>query len=98
MKLARNLNKKVGEGVTSCDLEVLYITPDISFNKANMEDALGTSTDNGTEKVICTTDLGLVRAERLSGPTAHWNESVLLKPKVILPSGLEGIVGGTDYS
>ena len=25
MKLARNLNKKVGEGVTSCDLEALYI-------------------------------------------------------------------------
>jgi len=94
IKLAQDLNKKVGEGVTSCDLEVLYISPDILFHSANMEDALGAT--SGNEKVMCTTDLGLVRAERLSGAIAHWNEYVLLKPKVILPSGLVGIVGSTE--
>lgn len=93
MKLAQGLNKRVGEGVTSCDLEVLYIAPDIPFNNANMEDALGPSTAEGSqESVVCTTDLGLVRAERLSGPVANWHESVLLRPKVILPSGLVGMV------
>ena len=71
IKLARDLNKKVGEGVTSSDLEVLYISPDIPFHAASMEDALGPTSSNGHEKVICTTDLGLVRAERLSGAIAH---------------------------
>jgi hypothetical protein len=96
IKLAQDLNKNVGEGVTSCDLEVLYISPDIPFHAANMEDALGAASRDSNEKVICTTDLGLVRAERLSGAIAHWNEYVLLKPKVILPSGLIGIAGSPE--
>lgn len=96
IRLARDLNKKVGEGVTSCDLEVLYISPDIPFHATNMEDALGATSGDGNEKVLCTLDLGLVRAERLSGSIAHWNEYILLKPKVILPSGLVGIVGSAE--
>jgi len=96
MKFARDLNKTVGEGVTSCDLEVLYIPPDIPYHPGNMSDALGASPNNCSENVICTTDLGLVRAERLSGTVAHWNESVLLKPKVILPSGVAAFAGSTE--
>lgn len=96
IKLAQDLNKMVGEGVTSCDLEVLYISPDISFQAANMDHALGAVSVDENENVVCTTDLGLVRAERLSGAIAQWNESVLLKPKVILPSGLVGFVGSTE--
>jgi len=93
MKLAKQLNKKIGEGITSCDLEVLYIAPDIPFTPSSMEDAFGPNKVEGKEEVICTTDLGLVRAERMSGAVGNWHESVLLKPKVILPSGLVAITG-----
>ncbi|CAA7260335.1 unnamed protein product [Cyclocybe aegerita] len=96
MKHAQNMNKKIGEGITSCDLEVLYIVPEIPFNPNMMEDAIGsTSITNNHESVVCTTDLGLARTEKLSGTIGQWNEAVLLKPKVVLPSGLVGIAGGS---
>jgi len=94
MKTAQRLNKAVGEGVTSCDLEALYIAPNVVYAADTMADALGpTTTSNADEKILCTTDLGLVRAERVSGSMGDWHESVLLKPKVVLQSGLAGIIG-----
>jgi len=94
MKAAQRLNKAVGEGVTSCDLEALYITPNLLYAADTMADALGpTTTNNADETILCTTDLGLVRAEKVSGSMGVWNESVLLKPKVVLQSGLAGIIG-----
>lgn len=97
LKLAQDLNKQVGQGFTSCDLELLYIVPDTAFNDRDMEDALqpvGSTPPNNRrrrEKIICTTDLGLGRSERTKDDR-KW--SVLLKAKVILPSGLEEIPGG----
>ncbi len=96
LKLAQDLNKQVGQGFTSCDLELLYIDPDTAFNNTKMEDALqpaGTPPNNRRkiEKIICTTDLGLGRSERIKDGR---KSSVLLKAKVILPSGLEEILGG----
>jgi len=97
LKLAQDLNKQVGQGFTSCDLELLYIAPDTVFNNTDMEDALqpaGSTPANNRrkkEKIVCTTDLGLGRSERTKDGR-KW--SVLLKAKVILPSGLEEILGG----
>jgi len=100
LKKAQRLNKHIGEGVTSCDLEALYIAPDVAFNPITMEDAVGTPSShkptNGLESIICTTDLGLVRAEKISGTRGEWNESILLRPKVILYSGIASVNGNVD--
>ena len=90
MQCAQQLNKTIGEGVTSCDLEPLYIESEIPFNGQMMDDSLSTP-DPSTpidEKVLCTTDMGLGRAEKISGTSGEWHEVTLLKPKVILPSRL----------
>ncbi|TFK22624.1 hypothetical protein FA15DRAFT_681565 [Coprinopsis marcescibilis] len=116
---AKRINTAVGESVTSCDLEALYIAPDVLFNDETMEDASGVhdATPNSTpvksrngkkvveggkgkrsgqleddrqkDRVLCTTDLGLVRAEKIPSTRGEWKESVLLKPKVILVSGIQ---------
>ena len=97
LKLAQDLNKVVGQGFTSCDLDLLYADPDTAFNNMDMEDALqpaGNTPPNNhrrREGIICTTDLGLGRSERTKD---GWKCSVLLKAKVILPSGLEEILSG----
>ncbi|TFK45168.1 hypothetical protein BDQ12DRAFT_674251 [Crucibulum laeve] len=91
LRAAVRLNKIIGEGITSCDLEVFYVAPDILFNPPTMDDAYGSPAASEYEAVLCTTDLGLVRAERRPGKDAEWNESVLLKPKVVLPSGLQDV-------
>ncbi|KAF8901880.1 hypothetical protein CPB84DRAFT_1776901 [Gymnopilus junonius] len=100
MTQAQQLNKKIGEGVTSCDLEALYIAPDVAYNVSMMEDALGTPAGKEEkdmhEKILCTTDLGLVRAEKISGRIGEWQESVLLKPKVMLHSGILGSNGNAE--
>ena len=95
MKLAVDLNRHIGEGITSCDLEALYIAPDIVYDPTTMEDAIGTGSVE-QETIICTTDLGLVRAEKIAGTRGDWKEAVLLKPKVVLYSGIAGIVKDTD--
>ncbi|KAF8959230.1 hypothetical protein BDZ97DRAFT_1667372 [Flammula alnicola] len=102
MKLAQGLNKRIGEGITSCDLEALYIAPDVTYNSITMEDAMGLASaggvGSGRETILCTTDLGLVRAEKIAGAMGDWKESVLLRPKVVLYSGIAGIIGDTEVS
>ena len=90
MQCAQQLNKTIGEGITSCDLEPLYMEPEISFDGHTMDDSLNTSDQltPSDEKVLCTTDMGLRRAEKISGTSGEWHEVTLLKPKVILPSRL----------
>ena len=90
MQCAQHLNKTIGEGVTSCDLEPIYVESEIPFDGHTMDDSLSTP-DPSTpidEKVLCTTDMGLGRAEKISGASGEWHEVTLLKPKVILPSRL----------
>ncbi|KAF8181794.1 hypothetical protein BJ912DRAFT_906612 [Pholiota molesta] len=99
MKLAVDLNKHIGEGITSCDLEALYIAPDVKFNPATMDDAIGASSSSpeaAQEMILCTTDLGLVRAEKIASARGDWKESVLLKPKVVLYSGIASIIGDAE--
>jgi hypothetical protein len=99
MKTAQRLNKSVGEGVTSCDLEAFYIAPNVLYNADTMADALGPTTTSDTgETILCTTDLGLVRVEKVSGSVGDWHEAVLVKPKVVLQSGLSGLIGEPEQS
>ena len=99
MQCAQQLNKTIGEGVTSCDLEPLYVDSEIPFNGHTMDDSLTTSTTDPSipsdEKVLCTTDMGLGRAEKISGTSGEWIEATLLKPKVILPSRLLELMDNT---
>ena len=94
MQCAKQLNKTIGEGVTSCDLEPLFIESEIPFDGYTMEDSLNTSDPltPSDEKVLCTTDMGLGRAEKISGTSGEWHEVTLLKPKVILLSRLLGLI------
>ncbi|TFK76457.1 hypothetical protein BDN72DRAFT_785370 [Pluteus cervinus] len=86
----RRLNQAIGEGVTSCDLEVSYILPSSDFDPTCMEDAYAGHTDAdgapSEEKTLCTTDLGLNRIEKLQGSDGQSKETCLLKPKVVLLS------------
>ncbi|KAF8989884.1 hypothetical protein BDQ17DRAFT_1414235 [Cyathus striatus] len=76
-------------------LEAFYVAPEVNFNVQTMEDAYATddkTVSADSERVLCTTDLGLVRAERKPGKDAEWMESVLLKPKVVLLSGIQDMI------
>jgi hypothetical protein len=78
---AKRLNKMIGEEIISSDLEALYIAPEVAFNSVTMEVVAGEG--NEEKKVLCTTDLGLVKAEKRPGKIGEWDEAVLLKPKVV---------------
>ena len=89
IRLAQSLNKKAGEGVTSCDLEFLHVAPNTAYNPSDMEDGFKVGFGTEAESVICTTDLGLLRSEKSSEAEGQRRVSVLVKPKVVLPSGLK---------
>ncbi len=89
---AKRLNKAIGEEIMRCDLEALYIAPDVVFNPGTMEverrEEETVATGKRPERVLCTTDLGLVRAEKKAGKVGEWDEAVLLKPNIILQSSV----------
>ncbi|KAF8638106.1 hypothetical protein AX17_002446 [Amanita inopinata Kibby_2008] len=99
VKKSQELNKVLGEDVTSCELEILYVEPDDDFDESFMEDTFDDqNTDSkvqNPECVLCTTDLGLNRHKKTSGEPG-WKVSVLLKPKIVLQSKLDAIVTGDD--
>ena len=92
-KLSSQLNKTIGEGTTSSDLKISHVAPNVLYNSETMV----SDSEQGSlqEHVLCTTDLGLALVERLPGGDEangeSWRESVLLKPRVILPSDIEDI-------
>lgn len=90
---AIHLNKVIGEGVTSCELLTLYVVPEAPFDYATMDDTFNRPNSREkeartAENILCTTDLGLLRAEKVKGKEGEWDKLILLKPKVILESGL----------
>jgi len=103
MDLAKKLNKTIGEHITSCDLEALYISPGVMFDPSTMEDGLDNTPTRAEpppssqhELVLGTTELGLVRAEKVAGTLGEWHESVLLRPKVVLPSAISEMFSSSD--
>ncbi|KAK2464375.1 hypothetical protein APHAL10511_003522 [Amanita phalloides] len=99
IKKSQELKKVLGEDVTSCELEMLYFEPDYEFSEATMEDTFQDQSvkENGqtSEGVLCTTDLGLIRQEKIKD-TGDWKETVLLKPKIVLQSKLNAIVASEE--
>lgn len=89
VKSALQLNRAIGQAITSCELKVVCLPPDTLFDPATMGDSFGRDLSKGkaaAEAVLCTTDLGLLRAEKVQG---IWQETILMKPKAVLQSGLE---------
>jgi hypothetical protein len=96
LEKARSLNKVIGEEIIDCDLEALYIAHDVIFNEMTMEvRGQGQIPVGGDseERVLCTTALGLVKAEKKVGKVGEWEEAVLLKPNVILQSSAVTVSG-----
>jgi hypothetical protein len=90
VSLAAQVNKMIGVGVISEDLEVLVRWPDDGFDERTMED----SYDNGDrmqgteerEIVLCATELGLGRRAGMG------EQGIVIKPKVALVSVID-IIG-----
>ncbi|KIY71909.1 hypothetical protein CYLTODRAFT_86697 [Cylindrobasidium torrendii FP15055 ss-10] len=86
VKRAAHLNWLMGQTITSCELAPLYLVPDNPFDEEFMEDTFGQGPENPDELILCTTDLGLARSERLAD--GNWQKLVLKKPRVTLLSGV----------
>jgi hypothetical protein len=95
VKGAQRLRKAIGEEVTSCDFEILHTPQETPFDPAHMGDAFAGDYEKGRgspEPVLCTTDLGLARIERIAGRVGEWDEAVLLRPKIVLKSGIDELL------
>ncbi|KAK7058100.1 hypothetical protein R3P38DRAFT_2844320 [Favolaschia claudopus] len=88
VRLALGLNKAIGTEVTACELKALSATPGVQYEPATMIDVVDGAVQHG-ETVLCTCELGLSRADKIDGV---WTRNILLKPKVVLPSGLEELL------
>ncbi|PFH47367.1 hypothetical protein AMATHDRAFT_50360 [Amanita thiersii Skay4041] len=98
VKKSQELNKAIGEDVTSCELEILYMEPDHVFDESIMEDTFQDQTKDTTQEpegVLCTTDLGLIRHEKTTGGDG-WQNTILIKPKIVLQSKLDAIIASDD--
>ncbi|KAJ7798744.1 hypothetical protein B0H14DRAFT_3156774 [Mycena olivaceomarginata] len=88
VRLALELNKAVGTEVTACELKTLSVAPGVPFDAETMVDVVD-GAGQASEAVLCTCELGLPRSDKVDGA---WTRSILLKPKVVLPSGVEELL------
>jgi hypothetical protein len=96
VKTAVELNKIVGQEITSCELLTIYCEPGAEFEASSMEDAFKSEetrpvtegSGGGGEEVLCTTELGLLKAEKILGSERQWTKTIVVKPKVALLSGV----------
>ncbi|KAF8642881.1 hypothetical protein AX16_009387 [Volvariella volvacea WC 439] len=89
VKSAQRLNQALGEGFTSCDYEMTYVSPGEKHNSATME--ADTQGKDG-EEIIATTDLGLVRWEKQG---SELKDAILVKPKVLLSLEMQQLLVGS---
>ncbi|KAF8058646.1 hypothetical protein FPV67DRAFT_1455180 [Lyophyllum atratum] len=92
--LTLRLHKAIGEDFTSGELRTGVLFPNVEFNPEAMEEAfpddekmIDSGMDKERRKVVGTTDLGLWR-------TLDGKVTILRKPKVILLSALQVMLGG----
>ncbi|KIK56285.1 hypothetical protein GYMLUDRAFT_47280 [Collybiopsis luxurians FD-317 M1] len=103
---AIHLNNAIGDDITSCEFVPIYCTPDVTFDPSTMEAPFENSGSAGdgaagqqgqeADKILCTTDLGLLRAEKVQGEERTWHNTILLKPKIIMASDLIASPSSTD--
>ncbi|PBK65452.1 hypothetical protein ARMSODRAFT_1022260 [Armillaria solidipes] len=82
------------QGVTSCEMEPVYVAPGLLFNSEVMEDALGRGDleqQDGEMQICSTMELGLAATEGW-GEDNNTSLKILKKAKVILLSGLNNII------
>lgn len=92
VKSAQGLRKAIGEDVTSCDFEVVFVPQDRLFDPSKMDDTFASGFEKGRgnpEPVLCTTDLGLARSAKVPGKVGEWEQTILLRPKIALQSGID---------
>jgi hypothetical protein len=94
-KLAAQLNKVLGEDITSGDLELISVCPNTIFEPATMDDAyhaddrFGEGKNLADKRVASTSDVGLQRMTRGFREGKWEYETIIaLKPKVVLYSAL----------
>ncbi|CAK5266112.1 unnamed protein product [Mycena citricolor] len=90
VRLALGLNKAIGAEVTACELKTLSATPGVAFDPETMRDAIVKSRAEPGETVLCTCELGLTRSDKTAA--GGWTRRILLKPRVIMPSGLDHLL------
>ncbi|KAF7969623.1 hypothetical protein HWV62_26799 [Athelia sp. TMB] len=107
VRLALALNQATGREITSADLEPYIILWDTVFDPTAMEDLYKEPAHwkpkalediiKEEDHVLCTTDLGLRRIVKLpknkDGTGGDIQTTVLLKPKVVLHSAIQGFKG-----
>lgn len=99
VKGAQMLRKAIGEDVTSCDFEMIFVPHDKPFDPSKMDDTFAGTSERGkdtSELVLCTTELGLVRIVKKPGKIGEWDQAVLLRPKIALLSGINEMLAGED--
>ncbi|KAL6310514.1 hypothetical protein BKA93DRAFT_721293 [Sparassis latifolia] len=97
--LALDIQRIIGEDITSCDLEILLVPGEEFFDPENMEDVYGGEIldDDGLPPVFCTSHLGLRRHEKAEadvGDDIH--STILLKPKVVLEAFVYELMGAEE--
>lgn len=94
-KLALQLNKIVMEEITSADLRTVTVPSETTYSVEQMEDAyVDGDPATGGVRVLCTTDIGLMRITRMAtSGEKQWDEKLLLKPKVALKTVVDSMDG-----
>ncbi|KZP28390.1 hypothetical protein FIBSPDRAFT_729036 [Athelia psychrophila] len=89
---ALNINRILGEEITSGDFEIVTCPGGVTFDPTWMEDAAYNSFYDEKSIVLCTTEMGLKRESReVKGGEMAKEFTLLLKPKVALESVLAQI-------
>lgn len=94
-KLALQLNKIVMEEITSADLRTVTVPSETTYSAEQMEDAyVDGDPATGGVRVLCTTDIGLMRITRMAtSGEKQWDDKLLLKPKVALKTVVDSMDG-----
>ncbi|KIK43055.1 hypothetical protein CY34DRAFT_804218 [Suillus luteus UH-Slu-Lm8-n1] len=94
-KLALQLNKIVMEEITSADLRTITVPFETTYSAEQMEDAyVDGDPATGGVRVLCTTDIGLMRITRMAtSGEKQWDDKLLLKPKVALKTVVDSMDG-----
>ncbi|EPQ55251.1 hypothetical protein GLOTRDRAFT_138859 [Gloeophyllum trabeum ATCC 11539] len=92
IKLALGLRNVLGEDITSCDFATVVASPghllDLQWMDEEGGDPFGEQAYGSESRTLCTTELGLLRTEKigLEGASEHFSQEVVAKCKVALPS------------
>ncbi|KZP20067.1 hypothetical protein FIBSPDRAFT_1045132 [Athelia psychrophila] len=90
---ALNINRILGEEITSGDFEIVTCQAGATFDPGSMEDTASDDPSYGKKSIVlCTTEMGLIKEWReVKGGQRAKETTVLLKPKVALESVLAQI-------